>query len=209
MNTLKTNTPSSLGEKEEGFEVNRKPEPAVKMAKKGAARGKPRAPTRFPDFDVVKSFLNYCPDTGEFRWAKTVNRHKQGDLAGSKDNLGYWIIGFNRQQYKAHRLAWLLHYGVQPSAEIDHRNLDKCDNRISNLREANRFNNLWNFPVPRTNTSGFKGASFDERSGQWRARIQANGKTHNLGYFADPESAGLAYDEASRRLHGEFSRTNQ
>lgn len=34
MNTLKTNTPSSLEEKEEGLEVNQKPEPAVKMAKK-------------------------------------------------------------------------------------------------------------------------------------------------------------------------------
>lgn len=185
------------------------PAPLVQTGKRGAVRGKPRAPTRMPDLVSIRAVLDYCPDTGVFTWSKDVNRRSKGSVAGGRDQTGYWIIGVNRQQYKAHRLAWLLHYGTNPEGEIDHLNLIKTDNRIANLRDASRFGNQQNFPKLSTNTSGYKGAHFDKQSKRWRGTIQANGKRHHLGWFPDAETAGKAYDEASRRLHGTFARPNQ
>jgi hypothetical protein len=56
-----------------------------------------------------------------------------------------------------------------------------------------------------TNTSGYKGVSWDEASGQWRAQITEDGKRVNLGRYNTPEEAHAAYMEASNRVYGEFS----
>ena len=56
--------------------------------------------------------------------------------------------------------------------------------------------------------SRFKGVHFNKRKGLWAARIQANSVGHSLGYHFREDDAALAYDEAARRLFGEFARVN-
>ena len=53
--------------------------------------------------------------------------------------------------------------------------------------------------------SRFKGVHFNKRKGLWAARIQANSVGHSLGYHFREDDAALAYDEAARRLFGEFA----
>src|SRR5205085_9700584 len=91
-----------------------------------------------------------------------------------------------------------------PRGEIDHKDGNRADNRIANLREGSHAEQMRN-RVSR-NSSGFKGI---ERTGRkWRARIQVNGTSIHIGVYNTPEDAAAAYDEAARRYHGEFAKTN-
>lgn len=69
----------------------------------------------------------------------TITRSDRKNSNGSLDKDGYLIIKVKGKQFKAHRIVWLLNYGVFPKNEIDHINRNKLDNRIENLRESNRL----------------------------------------------------------------------
>jgi hypothetical protein len=66
--------------------------------------------------------------------------------------------------------------------------------------------NVWNRSILPSNRSGYKGATFNKKSGKWQGRIKANGKLYGLGYFQTPQEAHEAYKTAAIKLHGEFSR---
>ena len=61
-----------------------------------------------------------------------------GDIAGRVNDRGYRVISVKNKRYRAHRLAWLVYYGCEPSGFIDHINQDKDDNSIKNLRIATK-----------------------------------------------------------------------
>lgn len=92
--------------------------------------------------------------------------------------------------------------------EIDHRNLNKLDNRRENLRICTHAQNNQNEDKQSRNTSGFKGVNWHKASRKWRASIRANNKQIALGVFDSPVEAAMAYDKAAVELHGEFARTN-
>lgn len=83
----------------------------------------------------MKKNFTYNPDTGELKRLTRKNSN------GSFDKDGYLIIKYKGKQIKAHRLAWLLFYGVLPEKELDHINRNRTDNRIINLRQADRILN--------------------------------------------------------------------
>lgn len=91
---------------------------------------------------------------------------------------------------------------------VDHVDGNKMNNCRANLRLATMSQNLCNRPAQKNNTSGFKGACFDQRSGKWRATITLNGKHICIGRFATAEEAARAYDAKAIELHGEFARLN-
>lgn len=146
--------------------------------------------------------VRYDPETGEFVRLGTRRRPNASGKTGSPSGSGYVALRVDRKRYLAHRLAWFYVHGVWPS-EIDHINLDKTDNRIANLRPANRALNNAN-SVPRAK-SGFKGVVAIRR--RWRAGITLDGAFHCLGFFGTPEEAHEAYKAAARKAFGEFSRT--
>lgn len=153
----------------------------------------------------LKSQLHYDPETGIFtRIVSTSNRVKVGDIAGRKHNFGYLQIQVNGKLYLSHRLAWLYVYGEFPLNDIDHINMIRDDNWIENLREATRSENLFNRGSNKTNTSGFKGVSFNKASNKWVAQAKLNGKKQGLGYFSTPELASEAYQAFTTKHHGEF-----
>lgn len=88
---------------------------------------------------------------------------------------------------------------------IDHKNRDRSDNRLANLREASRSQNAWNRGLDRRNTSGHKGVTFVRATGKWRAIIGFKGKFIFLGGYKTKEAAAKAYADAATRLHGEFA----
>lgn len=63
--------------------------------------------------------------------------------------------------------------------------------------------------LAKNNTSGFKGVSFQKRTGKWVATICAYGKKHHLGSFEDKTDAAKSYDAASRKHFGLTSITNK
>ena len=133
-------------------------------------------------------------------------------LACSKwylQNDGY--AARNEKQEDGTRRTVLMHrviVGAKPGdgLHVDHRDVDKLNNRRANLRSCIRAENLRNFKRRTDNTSGCKGVSFRRDSGKWRARINVNDREINLGSFDTRELAHEFYCLAADMLHGEFAR---
>lgn len=170
-----------------------------------------------PDREYVRDCLNYGPATGEFRWRRRPLSHfintwrwnwwnaKYADKVAGHDLHGYMRIKLDGALFAAHRLAWLLEHGAPIPAEIDHINGVASDNRITNLRAAERGQNVANTGRLNNNRSGVKGVRII-RSGRFEARIKANGIPHILGVFDTLAEATEARREAAIRMHGEFAR---
>ena len=153
--------------------------------------------------EYLKSILAYDPETGIFiRKTSPSNRVKIGDIAGSPNSKGYLQIMLKNKLYKSHRLAWLYIYGDFPKADVDHINHDKADNRIINLREATKSENLQNQIKKQSgNKSGYLGVCFHKKSKKYSATISINRKQWHLGLFPTPEEAHEAYLKAKRQIH--------
>lgn len=117
---------------------------------------------------------------------------------------GYLRMELNGKKYQVHRLVFLMHHGYLPKG-IDHKDGDKLNNRIENLRAATHFQNMANVGTPITNKSGFKGVCWHKREGKWRAQINANNKKIHLGSFDNPQDASDAYKKAALIHHKEFA----
>lgn len=154
----------------------------------------------------LRSVLKYDPETGVFTRVRSTMTSLVGKPAGWPQGNGYWCVGVGSFQYLRSRLAWLYVNGKWPS-EIDHINGDPSDDRIANLRECSRRENICNRRKPKHNQSGFKGVCRVGDSKNWRAHIRVDGRQIHLGTFPDPESAHAAYRAAAEEFHGKFART--
>jgi hypothetical protein len=155
----------------------------------------------------LREVLSYDPETGVFVWRERLStRTRVGDVAGCpcKTN-GYVLIRIDGRGYYAHRLAWLYMHGSFPPDEIDHRDGDRANNKLDNLRACSHAQNQKNRPRQR-NKSGFKGVRLERRTGKWFAAIASNGKQTHLGTYHTPEAAHAAYCAAAANLHGDFAR---
>jgi hypothetical protein len=109
-----------------------------------------------------------------------------------------------------HRMIFLHREIMNASAgvQVDHINGNGLDCRRENLRLCTPAENNRNSSKPRSNTSGYKGVTWHKRGAKWQAAISWNRKSIHLGLFSDPETAARAYDEAARKYHGAFAKTN-
>lgn len=145
---------------------------------------------------------------GLLYWKDVTHSNKQSladKPAGSIHKTGYRHITWMGKIHKAHRLIFMLHYGYLPP-EVDHINGDRQDNRIENLRPANRSENQCNRDVLANNTSGYAGVSWHKKSQSWLVRVMKNGKTVVNKYFKDLELAGLVATEARSLYHGAYAK---
>lgn len=67
-----------------------------------------------------------------------IYRDDRKNSNGSYDKDGYLVYKIKGKQIKAHRLVWFLCNKEFPKGEIDHINRIRDDNRIENLRIADR-----------------------------------------------------------------------
>lgn len=122
---------------------------------------------------------------------------------------GYVSRNARGQTLYEHRLVFLWHHGYLP-AVVDHRDRDKKNNRIGNLRAATHTQNKHNVPKRSHNTTGAKGVVFHPRcrTNPSQAKIVSRGKTYSLGYFPTVDLAAAAYAEGARRIAGEFAHSD-
>ncbi len=156
--------------------------------------------------ELVKSVLNYDPETGWFTWSSKVNSRGivVGSRAGTLRSDGYRKLRVFGVECKEHNLAWFVTYGRWPYPEIDHRDRNRTNNAIGNLREATSSQNKCNSDLKKMSTSGRRGVSWSSAQRKWAAQINADGRYYYLGMHETKESALAAYEDAARRLHGEF-----
>lgn len=159
----------------------------------------------------LRSVLSYDPGTGQFVWLVRRGSVSPGSRAGHLDpTTGYVSISIDGVSYRAHRLAWLFTHGQWPQECLDHKDGDRANNRLDNLRPADNSQNAANSARNRNNTSGFKGVTFHRRradgSRPWQASIRKDGQLLFLGNFATPLEARDAYEAAALEHFGEFAR---
>lgn len=156
--------------------------------------------------EYLRRNLSYCPQTGIIKWAARGFCRKFGQEAGHKDQRGYRRIFLCGRNYKAHIVAWALHYGEWPDMWLDHINCVRDDNRLSNLRLVTPLQNIANRRAKRGGTSSLKGVSWNKQRRMWQSSIGVNGNTVYLGYFDTEQAAHEAYWNAARATFGEFAR---
>lgn len=102
-----------------------------------------------PPQHVLRRMLDYDWRTGSFKWRPRAemdarwNNRFAGEIAGNINTKGYRTICINRVSYLAHRIAWKILTGDEPT-EIDHYDRNPSNNAAENLRPATRSENLRN-----------------------------------------------------------------
>jgi hypothetical protein len=116
------------------------------------------------------------------------------------------MITVDNKPYRACRLAYFYMTGQWPDGMVDHINMDRSDDRWSNLRPATASQNFGNQTKYRNNKSGLKGVCWHKRDQHWRAQGQLSGKKYVLGSFNCPAAAHLAYVVWADKSFGEYAR---
>lgn len=155
--------------------------------------------------DRLKELVTYDASTGLFFRRVWTNGVKDMDKPmGSIDSKGYMWASVDGKIHRLHRLAILYVTGTMPdrTLDVDHRDMDRTNNRFANLRIVTRVVNMQNKQRPSANNkSGFLGVYMHKQLGRFTAQIRINGKNTHLGMFDTPEQAHQAYIEAKRKHH--------
>lgn len=113
----------------------------------------------------------------------TIDRDDRKGSNGSLDKDGYLIIKVKGKQFKAHRIVWLLNKGKFPKSELDHINRNRIDNRIENLRESNRKQQVHNQNIKPNKQTGVVGIYIDNTKGlknKYAFHNRKDGKTYRF-----------------------------
>lgn len=149
--------------------------------------------------------LAYDPETGKITWRVGRNNHVlAGDEAGHRRSDGYRAVEADGQAFRAHRVAWYLHYGSWPAGRLDHINRDPSDNRIANLRPVTHAQNIANTQSKMVGRA--KGAYWHKQRQCWHSNITVDGKKRHLGVFETKAEAAAAFKQAAHEVYGEFAR---
>lgn len=155
---------------------------------------------------LLRQLLRYEPETGKLFWCErpremfrcnrscsTWNARFAGKEAFTADNgEGYRQGAIFGKLHYAHRVIWALHYGAWPSEIFDHRDGDRANNRIENLRDVSANINARNIRMSATNTSGVNGVRWDRERKKWAAFIWRDGRNRYLGRFETIGAAAAA-----------------
>lgn len=125
------------------------------------------------------------------------------------DNRWYaariFTVNGKKQSILLHRFLM----NPKPGEQVDHINGNGLDCRKSNLRIATHAQNRHNSRVTKRSRSGLKGVWYTPSRHGWRSAIMANGKRISIGIFKSAYEAAKAYNNAAKRLHGDFAKLNE
>jgi hypothetical protein len=122
-------------------------------------------------------------------WFRNPNGYIKANINGNPSTL---IHRFLYETYKSQEDITNL--------QIDHKNRNKLDNRMENLRPSTSGQNNHNQEIQ--NSTGYRGVKQNRNSG-YCARIKHEGNEYYSKYFKTIEEAALAYNELSLKYYGE------
>lgn len=142
---------------------------------------------------------------GKLIWKINRAHCKAGMRAGCVNPRNFYRqVYIDNKKYLEHRIIFLMYHGYLPPM-VDHINQVVSDNRIENLRAADKHTNQYNSPA-KSWGCGLKGVRFDKSRNKWMTSIRTKEKRKFLGRFDTAEEAHEAYKKAALELHGEFAR---
>lgn len=157
------------------------------------------------DQKLLKKLVNYNPETGYFvRIAKLNKEHNvfscEPFVPQSITPYGYYQINILGRPYTLHRLIFLYMTGRFPTADVDHKNGNRLDNRWNNLREVTRQENLKNIGLRSTNTTGHIGVHLRTDTNKFHAYINHKGIKYSLGDYSKIQDAIRARLKAEKQF---------
>lgn len=147
------------------------------------------APRPLPDQQALLAMFRYEPKTGLIYW-----RHGRRAFTTQTQN-GYMQGRIDGVLFYAHRVIWKMVHGTEPP-QIDHRNGQRSNNKLRNLRAADAKLNGRNRGLRHDCKTGLAGVNYVPRLRRWRAYIQGR----HLGYFDTPDAAKSARIAANAAL---------
>lgn len=161
---------------------------------------------------LIRRYLRY--HDGDLYWnvlkgslTRIEKRHNtllSGRVAGCSTHWsGYIYVTLKGVQYPAHSIVWYLNTGDWCEI-IDHKDRNRANNNIANLRKADSSENACNSKMSSRNTSGVRGVSWNKVVGKWKVRVTKAGKDVFGGYYNDLEEAKHVADNLRGKLHGEY-----
>lgn len=176
------------------------------------------------NFEEANRLFTYDPFTGEIKWSenRTDLIHQKenhfakhaGKKAGCEyrhRNTKYIRITADGVRCYAHQIAWLLCWEEWPKGQIDHRDGNGLNNRISNLRDVSGSLNQRNMVFRK---SKLHPGVYRNPSGTFSVKIGDQGKQIHIGTFNTPEEAVAARKlEQEKRgysaRHGSVNRSQE
>jgi hypothetical protein len=159
-----------------------------------------------PSIEYLRQRLRYEPDTGKLFWLdyEGMPNNWRARFAGKEAFTylgvgGYYQGSVGGALYHAHRVIWAIYHGKWPTHHIDHINGVGADNRIVNLRDVTRQENMKNMKMPKNNTSSVTGVVWDKAAHKWKVQIQVDNRTLHLGRFSTFEEAAEARKTAAKK----------
>lgn len=128
-----------------------------------------------------------------------------GTRAGGLHPLGYRKIRVDGVMFTEHRIVWQMFNPEPCDFILDHINNKRDDNRIENLRKADRSKNSQNSFMRKDNSSGVKGVHWNNRDKRYTVSLSFDGIRKVFGHFIDFELAELVAAEARNKFHGSFA----
>lgn len=158
--------------------------------------------------DALRQHFDYDAETGIVRRKIAIRGRPAGSKVWANGSAGYPKVQFEGRTVMLHRLIWALTYNAYPPAGmfIDHKNGDRRDNRLCNLRLASNSQNQANKVKWSGTSSRYKGVSWEKSRRLWKARIKKDGILINIGRYATEEEAHAAYCRKADELFGEYAR---
>lgn len=128
-------------------------------------------------------YFYYCPlSPSGLRWKidnvgkNKIAYAKENDPAGFITAKGYWRLRFNNKAYLVHRIICELNSMPVAGLTVDHIDRNSLNNNLDNLRIVDHSVNCRNKGVPKNNTSGAVGVT-------WQIN---NGKKYAVAFWVDP-----------------------
>ncbi|SEU36182.1 AP2 domain-containing protein [Burkholderia cepacia] len=170
--------------------------------------------------DYLHECLNYDAATGILTWRTRPESHFStaavcrrfnslyaGKVAGGRVANGYLMLPLKDENGKrvlfyAHRIAFALHHGRFPEAEVDHIDGDRTNNKAANLREATRLKNMANSVFDVENSRGVRQLGLN----RWLAQMSHRGENVYLGTYGTEAEAHAAFCGAAIFARREFAK---
>jgi len=160
-------------------------------------------------YDTINDLFEYRDN--DLYWKEQPNSVDMSKPAGYINGRGYRQITIKGKQYQAHRLIYQMFnedWDITDTSQdnsIDHKDRDKSNNNIDNLRVATSSQQQHNTGEQKNNTSGESNVYWDKSRGKWRVQISVNKEPHYGGYFINKADAIAKAIQMREELHGEFA----
>ena len=154
-----------------------------------------------PEIALIQRWFGYDPETG-FLIRKLKSKDTLPDIIKPTPDKRVYFMGV---RYPYTHIIWVVYYGYWPTKEIDHKDHDILNNKITNLREITTSENIWNRRSWNINGKGVTCDNSVYRNKPWIVRISKHGESFYIGAYKTKEEAAEAYRKACLEYHGEFA----